>query len=215
MVDVTAEGKKLIYTFISLFIVFVMVFVHEYHVETKINKSRGFIASIFMGILGILFITFIILFLIRFKFGFNFFHLDDTFFHDDNIIHFTNIFRVVSFFFGITILILAFTVKNPNTLQYAKHDKWKEIIYGFVIIIYNSLEILYSNKEVIGETWKFLLLTTVISAIYIGSILGVTNLKKKYKDFFNKDSYGYLCLGKKFEDISLKHQLICPTNKLQ
>ena len=45
------EKTELLYTISSLFIIFVMVFTHEYHIDRGVNASRGYISAIFVGLL--------------------------------------------------------------------------------------------------------------------------------------------------------------------
>ena len=94
----------LIFTIISLFITFIMVFIHEYHVEKKISKSRGFVAGIFIGLIFLLFIIFIACYALTNVTNFEI--VSESI--KDNFIHLINIFSVVGFFFGITIFSLPY-----------------------------------------------------------------------------------------------------------
>ena len=137
-----------------------------------------------------------------FKFG------DDSFFGEDNVIHYVNMFRIVSIFFGIAIFAIPF-INNDKTI-----DKIKGILYSCIIIIYNFVEMFKTNKqEGFTKTWLFIGLSLIVNTIVINLFL--VKWKKNYKHFFNKDSYGYLCLDTKFNDISLEEPLICPINNLQ
>ena len=139
------------------------------------------------------------------KFSTDLFEFGDSL--EDNFIHFTNIFRIVGIFFGITMIIL------PHMNEALLRDKVKYTLYSLLTIIFYVVEFINNSYNSDIRTWKFALLVFGISSIYISVLLGFT--KSNYKDFFNKDSYGYFCLGKKFKDISLEQPLICPTNKLQ
>lgn len=202
----TTNVSELKYTLVSIFIVFNMVFIHEFHVEKKVTKSRGFIAGNMIGLMVVLFIFF------GFFFALNIYNNNTNFFNitndiDMNFIYFTNIFRVVGFFFGITMIILLHI--NQSLLR----DKVKYTLYSLLTISFYLYEIIIKEENRNVYMLKFLLWSIIISVIYIGLIIGFT--KSNYQDFFNKDSYGYFCLGKKFKDISLEQPLICPTNKLQ
>ena len=201
------EKSELLYAFFSLFIVFVMVFTHEYHVDNGVNKSRGYISAIFIGLLLFLIIISGIIFNIAILKNF-FKFMGDTFFEEENIIHYVNLFRIVGIFFGITIIAIPF-INNDKTL-----DKIKATIYGFIIFIYNIIELLKTNmQEGFTKTWLFIMLLLIVNIIVINLFL--VKWKKNYKNFFNKDSYGYLCLGNNFQDVSPEEPLICPINNLQ
>lgn len=203
MVDFnTPNGIELIYTLVSIFIVFNMVFIHEIHVEKKVTKSRAFIAGNMIGLIAVIFIFFGFFFALK-KFDItNFFNFGEDI--NSNFIYFTNIFRVLGIFFGITMMSIPYINKAIT------RDKVKYTLYSLLTISFYLYEIIIKGN--IRVTWKYLLLLIIISVIYIGLIIGLS--KYDYKDFFNKDSYGYFCLGKNFKDISLEQPLICPTNKL-
>ena len=58
MVENARNRIELIYTLVSIFIVFNMVFIHEIHVEKKVTKSRAFIAGNMIGLIAVIFVFF-------------------------------------------------------------------------------------------------------------------------------------------------------------
>ena len=52
------EGKELIYTFVSLLLVFIMIFSYDIHIDKNVRKSRGFIAYNFIILIAVLFFVF-------------------------------------------------------------------------------------------------------------------------------------------------------------
>ena len=155
----TPNGKELIYTLVSIFIIFNMVFIHEFHVEKKVTKSRGFIAGNMIGLIAVNFIFFAFFFVLN-KFGTNLFEFGEDL--KSNFIHFTNIFRIVGIFFGITMIIL------PHMNEALLRDKVKYTLYSLLTIIFYVVEFINNSDN---RTWKFALLVFGISSIYISVLL--------------------------------------------
>jgi len=204
------EGKEVIYTFVSLLIVFIMFFSYDLHIDTTVRKSRVFIFLYFILLIFVLFIVFGICFILQKKniieFSFNV-----------NILHnFTNIFRIVGLFVGVTGVVMPSIIWNINSklinpiLQSAREDISKVIMYSLAIIFFYLSEFNLNNLSTNNRVYLLLLFS--VCCIGVGLILGLG--KNKYQNFYNKDEYGFLCVADKFKDVSLD-PLICPRNKLK
>ena len=214
MVDLSQpDNKELIYTFVSLLIVFIMIFSYDIHIDKNLRKSRGFIAYNFIILIAVLFFVFGICFFLKKK------NIIDFGLDDNPVIGFTNIFRIVGFFFGITsfaLPILSVTNYNIKPKEQVKIDIAKITVYSFFIMVFYAYEFFKGDSNNNLRDDRYLIYLSILFAvccIYIGLILGLKNNKNKYQYFYSKDNYGSLCIAENFKDVSLD-PLICPTNKL-